>query len=109
MTEYFNMWRNYFNFTDRTDRKGFWMAILFDVIATIGVYLISGFFNSNIPDFIYSAAVLIPVIAMVVRRLRDIGKPWPWVFLLCIPGIGAVVILVMMCFNSIPDNGIRKV
>lgn len=109
MTEYFNMWRNYFNFTDRTDRKSFWIAVLFNVIVTLGVYLISGFFDSNIPDYIYAVAVVIPFVAMVVRRLRDTGRTWAWAFLLCVPGIGTLALLVMMCFNSIPDNGVEKV
>jgi len=37
MNEYVAMWKNYFNFKERTSVRGYWMAVLFNVI--IGLLL----------------------------------------------------------------------
>ena len=51
---------------------------------------------------LYFLAVLIPSLAVAVRRLHDIGKSG-WFFLIClIPIVGSIWLLVLMCIDSIP-------
>ncbi|QNI70551.1 hypothetical protein CyaNS01_01419 [Cyanobium sp. NS01] len=36
-----------------------------------------------------------------MRRLRDIGKPWPWLLLSLIPIVGAIWLIVLFCQPSV--------
>ena len=75
MTEFINMWKNYVNFSDRTTRRGYWMAFLFYVIALIIVAIIASF-TSMILYTLFALAGFLPSLAMGIRRLRDADKPW---------------------------------
>jgi len=50
--------------------------------------------------FVYSIAQIFPSLSMNVRRLRDIGKHWLWIFLPLIPIIGVIWFIVLMCQPS---------
>jgi len=47
--------------------------------------------------FLYAFAVLIPSIAVIVRRLHDVDKSGKWVFIAFIPFIGSIWLLVLEC------------
>jgi uncharacterized membrane protein YhaH (DUF805 family) len=53
---------------------------------------------------IYSLAVLIPSLAVGVRRLHDTGKSGWWLLLALIPVVGVIVLLVFMCQDSNPGQ-----
>ena len=110
MTEYIAMWKNYANFSDRTTRKGYWMAALIGIpvnwlLAFISIYVI----GNDLLVSLYSLAVFIPSISISVRRLRDAGRHWAWIFVNFVPIIGQIVFLVMVCQRSIPQNNIPQV
>jgi uncharacterized membrane protein YhaH (DUF805 family) len=72
---------NYANFNGRARRKEYWMFTLINIIISIGIGFIVGFISgiTNTPSLeplsnIYSLAVLIPSIAVAVRRMHDQGK-----------------------------------
>ena len=98
MKEYLDMWKNYANFSGRTSVRGYWMAILFNFIAAT----IIGFIPIRILASLYALAVLIPGLALVVRRLRDAGKPWTCIFLSLIPLAGGIILIVLLCKPSAP-------
>lgn len=107
MNEYLLMWKNFFNFKDRTSVRGYWMAILFNIIAILilGVLIsISEVFF--ILYLIYILAILIPSLSLSVRRLHDINKSGFWVFITCVPFIGAILYLIWVCKPSV-DEGNR--
>ena len=102
---YLNMWKNFANFNDRTTRRGYWMAVLVNIIVTaalgiIGIELLSG---------LYSLATLIPGIAICVRRLRDSGRAWGWIFISLVPLVGWIILVIMLCKISQPDDGVPVV
>jgi uncharacterized membrane protein YhaH (DUF805 family) len=39
---------------------------------------------------IYALVVLVPTLSLSVRRLRDAGKHWAWVFITLLPVVGAI-------------------
>lgn len=45
-------------------------------------------------------AFLLPNLAVVVRRLHDQDKPGPFIFLGLIPGVGGIIILVLMLLEG---------
>jgi uncharacterized membrane protein YhaH (DUF805 family) len=66
-------------------------AVVLDTILGIG----SGFGNGPISK-VYSAVVLIPGLALSVRRLHDVGKSGLYIFLVLIPVIGIIWLLFIL-------------
>ncbi len=108
MNEYKAMWKNYANFTDRTSARGYWMAFLFNflvgLILNIIIVIVPILFFLPI---LYSFAVLIPGLALNVRRLRDAGKHWAWLFITLVPLVGAIVLIVFLCQPTSNNEGIQ--
>ena len=105
MTEFLNMWKNYVNFSDRTTVRGYWMAFLFNFIASFIVGLIGSLLGIGFISTIYSLAVLLPGLGICIRRLRDAGKGWGWIFIALVPLVGWIILIVFLCKASIPDDG----
>ena len=102
MKEYLAMWKNYANFSGRTDRRGYWMAVLFNFFAG----LILSAILLVIPKLalissLYGLALLIPGLAICIRRLRDAGKNWPWIFICFVPVVGWIILLILLCKPSV--------
>lgn len=51
---------------------------------------------------LYSLAVLLPGLAVAVRRLHDIGKSGLFYLFVFIPLVGAIILLVWFCKDSEP-------
>lgn len=112
MQEYLAFWKNYVNFSDRTNLRGYWMAFLFNFLIGLAFYVLEytvrgGFFNWL--SGVYSLAAFLPGLAIGVRRLRDAGKAWTWLFISLIPLIGEIWLIVLLCKSSVPDDGIPVV
>ena len=104
MQEYLDMWKNYANFSGKTSIRGYWMAFLFNFIAAailsvIGrIIPILSFLSS-----IYSLAIVVPSLAIAVRRFHDGGKKWTCVLLPLIPLVGAIIFIVKLCAPTVAD------
>lgn len=94
----------YVDFQGRTDRKTFWVVMLtnFVISCILGVLSVIPFIGVifSIVTWLYSLAVLVPGIAIWVRRLNDIGKSWPFIFLGFIPCVGGIILIVFACLDS---------
>ncbi|MBE7017312.1 MAG: DUF805 domain-containing protein [Ruminococcaceae bacterium] len=102
---YLNMWKNYVNFSDRTTVRGYWMAVLVNIIAST----ILGIIGIKLLISLYSLATFIPGIAMCVRRLRDSGRKWGWIFISLVPLVGWIILIVMLCKASMPEDDVPVV
>ena len=68
---------NYANFKGRASREEYWMFVLFNIIFVIALSFIEVFLfglYSSILSNIYTLAILVPSIAVGVRRMHDTGK-----------------------------------
>lgn len=77
MNWYLKVLKQYFDFDGRARRKEYWMFFLINIIISYGIQEIGVFLNSDgllIAGSVYSLAVLIPGIAVGVRRIHDGGK-----------------------------------
>jgi uncharacterized membrane protein YhaH (DUF805 family) len=80
MNYYFKVLQNYATFSGRARRKEYWMFFLFNIIIAMILGFIEGIADINptsddsILANIYSLAILIPSIAVGVRRMHDVGK-----------------------------------
>lgn len=107
MNEFAAFWKNYVNFSGRTSVKGYWMATLFNIIIAVVLSILTQFVSFfGILSGLYSLAILIPSLAICVRRFHDINKAGWWVFLNLVPFIGSIIVLVMFCKASV-DEGNR--
>lgn len=100
--------RNYTNFNDRSTRSDYWYVILANFLIGFGLGLIGGILGLagfiSIISSLYSLAVLIPGIALFIRRLHDINKSAWWFFIALVPLVGGIVLLVFMCTDSVNEN-----
>ena len=81
---YPQFWTRSFDFEGRTSRIDFWKIVLVNLI--LGVLL-----SKLAPSALYmvfAVASICPGLAMNIRRIRDTGRPWPWIFIALIPLIG---------------------
>jgi uncharacterized membrane protein YhaH (DUF805 family) len=100
-----SFWKNYVNFQGRARRSEYWFATLFLTLVSIPVAVIS--FDAQTMTYgplywLWAAAVLLPGISLVVRRLHDTGKSGWFYLLVLIPFVGAIVLLVFMVMDSQP-------
>lgn len=87
--------RKYVDFNGRARRSEYWYFCLFNVAVNLVIDIIFGSDSALIK--IYSVAVLLPGIAVAVRRLHDIGKSgWSYLFIL-IPLVGWIMVIVWFC------------
>ncbi|MBG3128343.1 DUF805 domain-containing protein [Proteus mirabilis] len=104
---------NYANFSGRARRKEYWMFTLVNtiIIAVLYAILISSV-DMNTGEMsslgsiagiiigIYSLAIIIPSIAVTIRRFHDQDKSG-WMFLLAfIPAVGGLIVFVFMCLEG---------
>lgn len=93
---YSSAWSRSFEYEGRSNRGDYWWFVLANLIVTVVITFVSDRLQS-----VYAVASLVPSIPLVVRRLRDISKPWPWIFIGLIPIIGAIWLIVLFCQPSI--------
>ena len=89
----------YADFNTRSRRSEYWWSVLFCAVASS---LAAGILKDY--AWIWSLVVLIPTIAISVRRLHDIGRPGTWYLLNLIPVVGSIILLVWFCQDSTGDN-----
>ncbi|MBQ9253373.1 MAG: DUF805 domain-containing protein [Bacteroidales bacterium] len=97
MDWYLKCLRQYADFNGRARRKEYWMFVLFNIIFAIVAGIIDGIIGLNLFSIIYPLVVLIPGLAVAVRRLHDIGKSGWYYLLILIPIIGFIIILIWFC------------
>lgn len=111
MNWFFDAIKNrYADFDGRASRQEFWMFNLFYLLFVIAIsLLIIPFGNSETGlniifgiIVVYSLGLAIPIWAVTVRRLHDIGLSGWWSLLSFIPYLGTVVLLIMCCMDSKP-------
>ena len=99
MNWYLEALKKYATFSGRARRKEYWMFFLINISISI-ILALSPFAIGAVGGvlyFIYVIAMIIPGLALAVRRLQDQGKQWTWIFVGLVPFIGGIWLLVLMC------------
>jgi len=101
MNYYLTVLKKYAVFTGRARRAEYWYFILVSIIVGMLIGMVDGLINFAVGDFpigvlglVYSLAIVIPSLAVFVRRLHDTDHSGWWVLLTAIPIIGFIVLLV---------------
>ena len=111
MSWYLEALKKYAVFSGRARRKEYWYFVLFNIIVAIVLSLIDlllGTFSSasniGLLSGIYGLAVIIPTLAVTVRRLHDIDRTGWWILINLIPLIGTIVLLVFEVTPGTPGS-----
>jgi uncharacterized membrane protein YhaH (DUF805 family) len=97
--------KNYAGFSGRARRTEYWMFALFNFIITAVLDLIGMAVKlGTYLGLIYGLLVLIPGLAVGVRRLHDTGRSGWWLLIAIIPIIGAIILIVFMVMDSEPGD-----
>lgn len=107
MNWYIDVLRKYAVFSGRARRKEYWFFVLFNILVSLLLGIIDGLTGSfshsagiGLLGGLYTLAVLIPSIAVSVRRLHDTDRSGWWLLISLIPVIGAIVLLIFMVLDS---------
>lgn len=121
-----SVFKQYVGFGGRASRSEFWYFYLFTMLLSLGVWIIAALLvagaaasssgSSGGGDFtgfglivglLYTASmiaglgIVLPYLAVSVRRLRDAGQHWAWLFISFVP-LGVIVLIVLWCQPSKP-------
>ena len=109
MNWYLEVLKKYAVFSGRARRKEYWYFVLFNILFAILAGVIDGVLGTYDPDagiglvgVIYSLAVLLPGIAVSVRRLHDTDRSGWWLLIALIPLIGPLILLIFFVQGSEP-------
>ena len=94
--------KRYADFNGRSSRSEYWWAYLGIILITFVVGLVSGLLGETIGGFIFLIfylAILVPSIAIGVRRLHDLDKSG-WFYLLALVPLVSLILLVWFCMKG---------
>ena len=99
MDQFINAYRaafqRYVDFAGRTSIGGFWRFVAVNLVVVILFFIlmrVSGFFF--LAYLLYALALIVPSLAIAVRRLHDTGKTG-WLLLVgLIPFVGFIILIV---------------
>lgn len=117
MSWYIAALKKYATFSGRARRKEYWMFMLLnfifllltinlDFIILDSTFILEDGSTMGIVSLIYSFAIILPSLAVTVRRLHDIGKSGWWMFITLVPLIGGLWLLIYELTNSQPGENI---
>ena len=106
MNWYLEVLRKYAVFGGRARRKEYWMFLLFNILISIALGFVEGMFGLvtelgfGMISIVYSLLLLIPSLAVGVRRLHDTGRSGWWLLIVFVPIVGAIALLVFAVQDS---------
>ena len=107
MNWYLKVLKQYADFSGRARRKEYWMFVLFNMIFAIVAMILDNVLGIAMEEIgygplygLYALAMLIPGLAVAVRRLHDVGKSGWMILIALIPLIGSIWLLVLMVTDS---------
>jgi uncharacterized membrane protein YhaH (DUF805 family) len=104
MKWYLKVLRNYTNFSGRARRQEYWMYTVFNLIFALVAMILDNILGTKITAagqtlpygyvyMLYGLFVLIPGLAVLVRRMHDLGKSGWTVLLGIIPLVNIILIV----------------
>jgi uncharacterized membrane protein YhaH (DUF805 family) len=93
--------KKYADFTGRSRRKEYWMFALLTLCAAVVLYFLDDLLGLPRTMGVYGplfllfeAAVLVPSIAVGIRRLHDTDRSGWWMLIGLVPFVGGIILLV---------------
>ena len=86
----------YVDFSGRACRSEYWYWTLFAFLVSIAGNVVGASIDSMLAGVVLQLALLLPGLAVFVRRMHDIDKSGWWFFLNFLPIIGFIIILIWL-------------
>ncbi|TIX51417.1 DUF805 domain-containing protein [Alteraurantiacibacter aquimixticola] len=105
--------QRYADFSGRSRRMEYWMFVLFQILLFAGLFMVAGLFGAFdgsgstlfiVLSVIVGLGLIIPGLAVQVRRLHDQDRSGWLVLVGFIPYIGGIILLVLMCLDGTPGE-----
>ena len=123
---YKKFWKGYVDFKGRSTPSDYWFAYSAHVLIFFASYLLlavfermdsetgsSDLFTISVILFliiiVFCIAAVLPCIAIAVRRLRDAGYHWAYIFIPLIPFVGIFILIFLLCQPTeveVPSNNV---
>lgn len=102
-------WKGCFDFKGRSRRREFWYSaicnwIIAIVISMLGAITIGQL--ASVIEFMFTAMVALPNLAVAIRRMHDIGKSGLILLVSFIPVIGTIWVIILLAKDSEKDANI---
>jgi uncharacterized membrane protein YhaH (DUF805 family) len=94
----------YADFSGRARRSEYWWFYLAYILASIVASLIDQAIGFPLFQIILGLGLLIPSLAVGVRRLHDTGRSGWWLLIGLVPLVGIIVLIVFFCTDSQPGT-----
>ena len=111
---YKKFWKGYVDFKGRSTPSDYWFACSAHLLIFFTWYLLLAVFERMVAEtgssdlftigvilllifFAYGVAAILPGIAITVRRLRDAGCNWLYIFIPLIPFVGIFIFIFLLC------------
>lgn len=92
----------YKDFNGRATRSQYWYYVLCYIIVSIPFNIIDALIKAQVFTLILALGLLLPSIAIGIRRLHDINKSGWWYLIALVPIVGPIALLVMFCLPTQP-------
>lgn len=111
MDHYVNAFKKYLEFSGRARRAEYWSFFIVNMVATFALTLmdvIGGTFSKTLGiglfAGVFSLFILLPSIAVGVRRLHDTNRSAWWLLLALVPLVGPLALIVIYCLDGTPGE-----
>lgn len=105
MNGYLATLKKYADFNDRARRTEYWLFVLFSMAIAMVLGVVDYVLGTpGIIGLIFALAILIPSIAVGVRRLHDTDRSGWWLLIAFIPIIGTIALLIFLLLDGTPGD-----
>mgnify|MGYP006074627261 FL=1 len=111
MNWYLKVMKQYADFDGRARRTEYWMFVLFNIIFSVVAVVLDNVLGIAMEGIgygplygLYVLAMIIPSLAVAVRRLHDTGKSGWMLLIALIPIIGSIWLLVLYATDGNPGE-----
>jgi len=111
MNTYLQVLRKYAVFSGRASRKEYWVFALFNITFVVIAIILDNILGIAMTEVgygpiygLYALAMLIPALAVAVRRLHDVDKSGWMILIALIPIIGGIWLIVLLATDSNPEE-----
>jgi uncharacterized membrane protein YhaH (DUF805 family) len=101
----------YVGFTGRARRSEYWWFALFTILVSIVTSILDGALGldfegstTGLIGLVASLALLLPSLAVGVRRLHDTDRTGWWLLIALVPLVGFIVLIVFFVLDSTPGT-----
>lgn len=96
LVEYVDMFKRWSDFEGKSNVREFWMAVLINLVVTILLSIVGAIISTTILGSLYGLVVIIPAIALSIRRMHDVGRSGWYLLWWFLPIIGWILVIIAL-------------